>query len=98
VFDASIPTGPVTRTDHPADTYNRALERDYSAGDIPHVFVTSYGLRVAPNSALNVCEPAPNSGVSPLIVTGTETIRADPPSWKTISLPPDLQAGRPDVP
>ena len=29
----------------------------------PHVFVRSYGLRVAPNSALNVCEPAPNSGV-----------------------------------
>src|SRR5262249_17462913 len=29
----------------------------------PHVFVRSYGFRVAPNTALNVCEPAPNSGV-----------------------------------
>ncbi len=41
VFDASIPTGPLARADHPADTYNRALERDYSAGDIPHVLVAS---------------------------------------------------------
>src|SRR5262245_6064210 len=29
----------------------------------PQVFVRSYGLRVAPNTALNVCEPAPYSGV-----------------------------------
>ena len=29
----------------------------------PHVFVRSYGLRVAPNTALNVCDPAPSSGV-----------------------------------
>ena len=29
----------------------------------PGVFVRSYGLRVAPKTALNVCEPAPNSGV-----------------------------------
>jgi hypothetical protein len=29
----------------------------------PHVFVTSYGLRVAPNTGLKVCEPAPSSGV-----------------------------------
>ena len=41
VFDASILTGPVLRADHPADTYNRKLERDYSAGDIPHVFAAS---------------------------------------------------------
>src|SRR5262249_35020070 len=31
--------------------------------DPPQVFVKSYGLRVAPNTVLNVCEPAPNSGV-----------------------------------
>ena len=31
--------------------------------DPPHVFVASYGLRVRPNTVLNVCEPAPNSGV-----------------------------------
>src|SRR5438552_16456954 len=29
----------------------------------PHVLVRSYGFRVAPNRVLNVCEPAPNSGV-----------------------------------
>src|ERR1700730_15434786 len=28
----------------------------------PHVFVTSYGLCVAPKTGLNVCEPSPNSG------------------------------------
>ena len=29
----------------------------------PQVFVRSYGFSVAPNTGLNVCEPAPNSGV-----------------------------------
>ena len=29
----------------------------------PHVFVRSYGLSVAPKTGLNVCDPAPNSGV-----------------------------------
>src|SRR3954469_14587023 len=31
--------------------------------DPPQVFATSYGLCVAPNTLLNVCDPAPNSGV-----------------------------------
>ncbi len=40
VFDASILTGPVAN--YPvADTFNRSLERDYSTGDIPHIFVSS---------------------------------------------------------
>ncbi len=40
VFDASILTGPVAN--YPvADSFNRKLERDYSTGDIPHVFVAS---------------------------------------------------------
>ena len=40
VFDASILTGPVAN--YPvADSFNRALERDYSTGDIPHIFVSS---------------------------------------------------------
>ena len=40
VFDASILTGPVAN--YPvADSFNQRLERDYSTGDIPHVFVTS---------------------------------------------------------
>ena len=41
VFDASILTGPVSNASSPADAFNRDLERDYSTGDIPHVFVTS---------------------------------------------------------
>jgi hypothetical protein len=40
VFDASILTGPVVNFPV-ADSFNRSLERDYSTGDIPHVFVTS---------------------------------------------------------
>ena len=40
MFDASILTGPIAN--YPvADSFNRALERDYSTGDIPHVFVSS---------------------------------------------------------
>ncbi len=40
MFDASILTGPVAN--YPvADTFNRTLERDYSTGDIPHIFVSS---------------------------------------------------------
>ena len=40
VFDASILTGPVANAPV-ADSFNRRLERDYSTGDIPHVFVAS---------------------------------------------------------
>ncbi len=40
VFDASILTGPVANFPV-ADSFNRQLERDYSTGDIPHVFVAS---------------------------------------------------------
>jgi hypothetical protein len=40
VFDASILTGPIAN--YPvADSFNRRLERDYSTGDMPHVFVSS---------------------------------------------------------
>lgn len=40
VFDASILTGPIAN--YPvADSFNRALERDYSTGDIPHVLAAS---------------------------------------------------------
>jgi hypothetical protein len=40
VFDASVLTGPIAN--YPvADSFNRALERDDSTGDIPHVFVSS---------------------------------------------------------
>jgi Carboxypeptidase regulatory-like domain/TonB dependent receptor len=40
IFDASILTGPLANFTV-ADSYNRSLERDYSTGDIPHVFVSS---------------------------------------------------------
>jgi hypothetical protein len=40
VFDASILTGPVASFPV-ADSFNRRRERDYSNGDIPHVFVAS---------------------------------------------------------
>lgn len=40
VFDASILTGPVASFPV-ADSFNRRRERDYSSGDIPHVFVAS---------------------------------------------------------
>jgi hypothetical protein len=40
VFDASVLTGPVANFPV-ADSFNRKLERDYSTGDIPHVFVAS---------------------------------------------------------
>ena len=40
VFDASILTGPVASFPV-ADSFNRRLERDYSTGDIPHVFVAA---------------------------------------------------------
>jgi carboxypeptidase family protein/TonB-dependent receptor-like protein len=40
VFDASILTGPIAN--YPvADSFDRSRERDYSTGDIPHVFVSS---------------------------------------------------------
>ncbi|HXD75218.1 MAG TPA: TonB-dependent receptor, partial [Vicinamibacterales bacterium] len=40
VFDASILTGPLANF-AVADSFNRAGERDYSTGDIPHAFVAS---------------------------------------------------------
>jgi hypothetical protein len=40
VFDAAILTGPAA-TFPAADSFNRALEWDLSAGDIPHVFVAN---------------------------------------------------------
>jgi hypothetical protein len=40
VFDASILTGPIAN--YPvADSFDRGRERDYSTGDIPHVFTSS---------------------------------------------------------
>ena len=41
VFDASILTGPVANFPV-ADSFNRALEKEASTGDVPNVFVTSF--------------------------------------------------------
>ncbi len=41
VFDASILTGPIANF-QVADSFNRALEKDVSTGNIPNVFVTSF--------------------------------------------------------
>ncbi len=40
VFDASVLTGPVANFPV-ADSFDRRRERDYSTGDIPHVFIAS---------------------------------------------------------
>src|SRR5688572_2193960 len=43
----------------------------------PHVFVRSYGFRVAPKTVLNVCDPAPSSGVFvlPTVIAPAARIR-----------------------
>lgn len=41
VFDATIQTGPIANFPV-ADSFNRALERDVSTGDVPNVFVASF--------------------------------------------------------
>ena len=46
----------------------------------PGVFDRSDGLRVTPKTALNVCEPAPNSGVFVLPMISAPAARSAPPS------------------
>ena len=74
VFDASILTGPIAN--YPvADSFNRTLERDYSTGDIPHLFVVVGGLgpavRRGPRApdAGRCSAPSPTTGRSPSLVT-----------------------------
>ena len=55
VFDASILTGPIANSPV-ADSFNRTLERDYSTGDIPHVFVSSVVWDL-PIGAGRACQP-----------------------------------------
>lgn len=65
VFDASILTGPVAN--YPvADSFNRALEKDISTGDIPNVFVTSftYDLPIGKGHAFTL------SGVAEKLLSG----------------------------
>src|SRR5580704_858298 len=46
--------------------------------DPPHVFVRSYGFLVAPKTGLNVCDPAPNSGVLvlPMVIAPAHRTRS----------------------
>jgi len=67
VFDASILTGPVAN--YPvADSFNRALEKDISTGDIPNVFVTSftYDLPVGNGRRFNL------TGIADKVIGGWE--------------------------
>jgi hypothetical protein len=44
----------------------------------PQVLLVSYGFSVAPNTGLNVCEPAPNSGtlVLPMVIAPARWMRS----------------------
>ena len=56
-----------------------ALKRYLAAAppeDPPGVRERSHGLRVAPKTALNVCDPAPNSGVFVLPITSAPAARS----------------------
>ena len=73
VFDASILTGPIAN--YPvADSFNRALERDYSTGDIPHVLVSSVIWTFARDWTVSLLATA-QSGV-PIAVTQSTNFNA----------------------
>jgi hypothetical protein len=79
VFDASILTGPVAN--YPvADSFNRRLERDYSTGDIPHIFVASavWDIPVGANRAHRP-DGALGAIVSDWTVTGVLTLQSGVP-------------------
>jgi len=79
VFDASILTGPVANFPV-ADSFNRKLERDYSTGDIPHVFVTSATWDVPVGRARAVQLPSVLGAVlSGWSVTGVVTLQSGVP-------------------
>jgi Carboxypeptidase regulatory-like domain/TonB dependent receptor len=79
VFDASILTGPVANFPV-ADSFNRRLERDYSTGDIPHVFVASAVWDV-PVGRDRKFRPGPVLGaiVSDWTITGVVTLQSGVP-------------------
>ncbi|MGE0813278.1 MAG: carboxypeptidase regulatory-like domain-containing protein [Vicinamibacterales bacterium] len=79
VFDASILTGPVANSPV-ADTFNRRLERDYSTGDIPHVFAAS-AIYDLPFGANRTWAPRGVVGavVNDWILTGAVTLQSGMP-------------------
>ena len=101
VFDASILTGPVANAPV-ADSFNRKLERDYSTGDIPHVFVGSAVWDV-PFGAGRRSQPGGIVGliVSDWTVTGVVTLQSGMPLAVTQTTNNNAFAGfgtqRPDL-
>jgi hypothetical protein len=79
VFDASILTGPVANFPV-ADSFNRRLERDYSTGDLPHVFVAS-GVWDLPWGANRPRRASGFTGalVNDWTLTGVLTLQSGPP-------------------
>ena len=63
----------------------------------PHVFVRSYGFSVAPNTALNVCDPAPNSGVLVLPMVIAPAWRMRSTSSESSDGTKSLKIGEPKV-
>src|SRR5439155_5038987 len=63
----------------------------------PHVFVGSNGLRVAPNTGLNVCDPAPNSGVFVLPTTIAPARRLRSTMSESSAGMKSLKIGEPNV-
>lgn len=84
VFDASILSGPVVNAPV-ADSFNRALDRDYSTGDMPHVAVSSvvWEVPVAVTQATNFNAFA-GFGVQRPTMVGDPVLPADqrtPAQW-----------------
>jgi hypothetical protein len=75
VFDASVLTGPVAS--YPvADSFNRARERDYSNGDIPHVLVAHAIWELPRTGGLTVSAVATLQSGMPLAVTQVTNFNA----------------------
>ena len=79
VFDASILTGPIANFPV-ADSFNRRLERDVSAGDMPNVFVASftYDLSFGRGKRFNAGRVG-NAVLSNLELTGVVTLQSGLP-------------------
>ena len=79
VFDASILTGPVAN--YPvADSFNRRRERDYSTGDIPHVFVASaiWDVPIGTDRRVHLAGP-PGAVLNDWTITGILTLQSGIP-------------------
>jgi hypothetical protein len=75
VFDASVLTGPVASSPV-ADSFNRALERDHSNGDIPHVLVAHAIWEVPRTGGVTISAIAGLQSGMPLAVTQVTNFNA----------------------